>query len=350
MSPEKIIHCSRSGIPLVRVQALCTQGWPMLSSMHSALLHPIYAADLNSLLAKLSRQLADAENADFKPHESLRTDIALSMSAIMWTLESIQQDSNNPAPSLPSWPVCIASASRLLQIATWWHFASSKRLALPTYHTSAKNNNLEWQNFSAFLDAAFSVKEEWETGRKKYATQEEIKRSQEAIKQLRNENIYKRIDFNKVWNWIDAQLAQYGNHYPQGRRDTLKSLFMSGDLEPENWITDDIDDLCEAVFECCDQGNEITHFIRTRLNHIREVINEFYGSFTIVSQGSKSATLADTQTEQEQEFFAEFDRKIESLDALPPPPKREHFASLGLFLRANAQHNILARRFAARKV
>jgi len=110
-------------------------------------------------------------------------------------------------------------------------------------------------------------------------------------------------------------------------------------------VIDDVDDLCEAIFDLCDQGNEITHFIRTRMNHIRAILNDFYGSFTIVSSGGDSAMPSEDQTSQEKEFFAEFDRKVESLESLPPAPKREHFASLALFLRAQAQHNILVRRF-----
>lgn len=350
MNATKTIFCPRSGLALLEISALCSQGWPMLSSLQTSFLHPVYSLDLSRLLVRLDKQLRSAESESWKPPAHEQTETALTLSAIMWSLEAISQDSTEStrtkqlAPSLPAWPVVIASAARLFDIANWWHFASSKRLALPIYHISEKNNNLQWQNFSVFLDAAFSVKTEWETGRKKYATEEEIKRKTEAIRELRNENIYKRIDHVKVWNWIDAQIAQ-SSSYPAGRRETLKTLFLTGDMNPQDWIIDDIDDLCEAVFDLCDQGNEITHFIRTRLNHIRSILNDFYGSFTIVSGGSAEAAVSETQTKEEQEFFAEFDRKIESLESLPPAPKREHFASLGLYLKAQAQHNILARRF-----
>jgi len=344
---SKTIFCPRSGLPLLDVSAICSQGWPMLSSIQASFIHPVYSLDLNRLLLRLDKQLKDAEHSEWKIPDHEQTETALSMSAIMWSLDAISQDPHNPAPSLPAWPVVIGSAARLFDIATWWHYASSKRLALPTYHTSPKNSNLDWRNFAAFLDAAYSVKEEWETGRKKYATEDEKKRTTAAVKELKRENIYKRIDHTKVWNWIDAQIAQ-SHKYPVGRRETLRTLFLTGDMNPQDWIVDDIDDLCEAVFDLCDQGNEITHFIGQRLNHIRQTVNEFYGSFTLISsnKATTDASVSDVQTEQEQEFFAEFDRKIESLDQIPPAPKREHFTSIGLFLKAQAQHNILARRFA----
>ena len=350
MNASKIIYCPRSGLPLLEVSALCSQGWPMLSSIQHSFVHPVYSLDLSRLIARLSKQITDAEQSEWQPPQHERTEMSLSISAIMWSVEAITQDSTEStrtkemAPTLPSWPVTLASAARLLHIAAWWHFASSKRLALPTYHVSDRNENLQWQNFAAFLDAAYSVKTEWETGRKKYESADEIKRRTDAVREVKDEHIYKRIDHKKVWNWIDAQIAQ-SSSYPLGRRETFKTLFLTGDLNPQDWVIDDVDDLCEAIFDLCDQGNEITHFIRTRMNHIRAILNDFYGSFTIVSSGGDSAMPSEDQTSQEKEFFAEFDRKVESLESLPPAPKREHFASLALFLRAQAQHNILVRRF-----
>jgi hypothetical protein len=164
---------------------------------------------------------------------------------------------------------------------------------------------------------------------------------------VKAEHIYKRIDFNKVWNWIDIQMSQSPS-YPAGRRVTLKSLFMRGDVAPEDWTTDDVDDLVEAILLTCDCGNEITHFINTRLSHIRALIIDFYSSFTLLSvgnQGDSHAHPDQQQTKQELEFFGEFDRKVESLSELPPAPKRESFASFALFLKAQAQHNLLVRRF-----
>jgi hypothetical protein len=346
--PSKIIFCPRSGTKLLEVTAICSQGWPMLSSIQASFLHPVYSFPLEKLIVRISKQLTDAESQNWQPSEHEQIETSLSMSAIMWHLDALVQTSFFPEASLPAWPTVLSTASRLRDIATWWHFATSKRLTLPTYHPCTSNNNLQWQNFTAWLDAAFSVKEEWETGRRKYATEEERKRTSEAIRELKKENIYKRIDFNKVWNWIDAQIAVDHKRYPLGRRETFKTLFMSADMNPQDWTVDDVDDLTEAVFDCCDQGNEITHFIGQRLRNIRASLQEFYGSFTLLNSGlqtSADVTQVDNHTPQEASFFAEFDRRAESLESLPPAPKREHFTSLGLYLKAQAQHNILARRF-----
>jgi hypothetical protein len=108
-----------------------------------------------------------------------------------------------------------------------------------------------------------------------------------------------------------------------------------------------VEDLQFAIVECCDTGNEITHFINTRLNNIKSMLQDFYGSFTLLNSPSRSgeAHPDQLQTKQEEEFFATFDNKIAAMDEIPPEPKRESFASLGLYMKAKAQHSILSKRF-----
>jgi hypothetical protein len=352
--PSKIIYCTRSGLPLAEINTICTHGWPFLSSFQSTLIHPIYSFPLEKLLLKLENSLRELEKKEWKadgPAE--QQELSLTMSAILYSIDSIWtplSSERSYAPSLPSYPIAIGTGARLLTHASWYWHLTSKRLALPIFRPNHADKNTHWENFSAYLEACESVREEWEKGRKKYETEEERKRKLDAVREVRAANIYKRIDFIKVWNWIDAQVST-SPKYPSGRRETFKALFLSGDMNPEEWIADDIDDLSEAVFDLCDQGNEITHFIRTRLNHIRDTINSFYGSFTLLSSVASenntegTASPTETLTNQEQEFFESFDEKVMNLEALPPPPKRESFATLALFLKAQAQHNILSRRF-----
>ena len=352
--PSKIIYCTRSGLPLAEVNTLCTHGWPFLSSFQSTLIHPIYAFPLEKLLIKLENSLQELERKDWKADSLVeQQELSLTMSAILYSTNSIWTPLSSERgyePSLPSYPIAIGTGFRLLNHASWYWHLTSKRLALPTFRPTFAAGNTHWENFSAYLEACESVREEWEKGRKRYETEEERKRKLDAVKEIKTANIYKRIDFVKVWNWIDAQISQ-SPKYPAGRRETLKAIFLSGDMNPEEWIADDIDDLSEAVFDLCDQGNEITHFIRTRLGHIRDTINNFYGSFTLLSSvaaennAGGTASPTETLTTQEQEFFESFDEKVMNLEELPPPPKRESFATLALFLKAQAQHNILARRF-----
>lgn len=357
--PSKIIYCTRSGLPLAEINTLCTQGWPFLSTFQSTLIHPIYSFPLEKLLIKLENSLRELERKDWKadgPAE--QQELSLTMSAILYSINSIWTPLSSDRayePSLPSYPIAIGTGHRLLTHASWYWHLTSKRLALPIFRPTYADKNTHWENFSAYLEACESVREEWEKGRKRYETEEERKRKLDAVKEVKAANIYKRIDFIKVWNWIDAQISQ-SPKYPAGRRETLKTLFLTADMNPEEWIADDIDDLSEAVFDLCDQGNEITHFIRTRLNHIRDTINNFYGSFTLInsiasvrsegSGGENTAMPSEKQTTQEQEFFESFDEKVMNLEELPPPPKRESFATMALFLKAQAQHNILSRRFA----
>lgn len=347
----KTIYCPRSGLPLVQLTNLCSANWPVLSNFSQSFLHPIYNVPLPALISKLSSQLVCLENNSWKSESSSEEiELALSLSAIMYSLECLVQDTRNPAPSLPAFPVALGSASRVLHLASWYFNLTTHRLSFPQYHPNTVDKNLLWQNFSTYLDACFTIKDEWENGKKKLEAEEAVRLSQDASKEIRaSKLLIKRLDYNKVWNWIDTQISQ-STKYPAGRRETLKTMFLRGDLEPENWIADDIDDLSEAVFELCDTGNEISHFIQSRLNHIRDSLNNFYGSFTLIGgiadSGKDSVLVSDAETKKEKEFFENFDNQLIEMSELPPAPERSQFANLGLFLKAQAQHNILVRRWA----
>jgi hypothetical protein len=249
---------------------------------------------------------------------------------------------------LPAWAVAIGTGSRLVKLANWYHYATSKRLSFPSYRLSRQNNNLDWQNFATWLDDAFDIKAQWESGKDKLAHDEELRRRSAALLEVKAEHIYKRIDFNKVWNWVDIQMKQ-DPKYPAGRRETFKTIFMRGEHAPEEWTIDDIEDVEFAILETCDMGNEISFFINNRLRQIKAVITDFYSSFTLLSSVSNQGLDAlDVVTPAEQAatsaFFTSFDKRAAELDTLPEAPKRESFASYAKFLQAQAQWNILKRR------
>jgi hypothetical protein len=361
--PSNIIYCPRSGLPLAKVEARCSHGWPMINSMASTtsgLLHPIYGIPLEKLLIKLRDHLAESESIAWCSLDSDQREIQLTMSAIMYAIDSIWLPPvlashlwNRLEASLPSWPVCVASGSRLLRLASWYHYATSKRLELPKYRICTDNKNLHWENLSAWLDDAFSVKTEWESGRDRLQQAEEVKTRTDALLTIKSEAVYKRIDLNKVWRWVEVQMKE-DSRYGEGRRETFKTIFMSADLSPEEWTLDDIEDVQLAILETCDAGNDIMFFIRTRLNSMRAVIQDFYSSFTLLTKvSSEGLDALDMVSPLEQkktgEFFATFDRRIDSLESLPPEPKRESFATMAKFLQAQAQHRILKRRWDARK-
>lgn len=354
-TPSKLIHCQRSGILLAKVEALCSNGWPLLSApTFEHLIHPAYSFPLGKLIVRYKEQLALAEQAEWCLADRELTELGLTMSATMYAIDCIWQPSIEAAhkqqPSLPCMATIAGSASRLLSLSCWYHYATSKRMSFPLYRISALNNNLGWENFATWLDDAFEIKADWEAGRTQYERDELLKKRTDALLTVKAENVYKRIDFNKVWNWIDIQLVQDGR-YSTGRRETFKSIFMKGDVTPEDWLIDDVEDLQLAIIECCDIGNEITFFINTRLNSIKAVIEDFYGSFTLLTHSIDDAhddCMTLLETEKTNAFFSSFDKKLEALQdsgiELPPAPKRESFASLGLFLKAQAEWNILSRR------
>lgn len=355
IQPTKIIHCPRSGLPLATVTTICSHGWPLLSAFQTTLLHPIYNFPIEKLIVKLDSELREAEQVAWCVETQAETEIRLTMSAIMYALEAIWQPPVEAThlwkqlePSLPSWAVAIGTGSRLVKLASWYHYATSKRLDFPRYRISTQNSNTKWENFAAWLDEAFEIKTDWEQGRDKLSHEEELRKRSAALLEVRADSVYKRIDFNKVWNWIDVQMAQYPA-YPAGRRETFKTIFMRGDQSPEEWTVDDIEDVHFAIVETCDIGNEICFFINNRLRQIRAVIEDFYSSFTLLSKVSGEGLDAlDAVTPAEQaassSFFSSFDKRASELETLPEAPKRESFASYPKFLQAQAQWNILKRR------
>lgn len=354
--PTKIITCTRSGLPLARVEALCSNGWPFLSaSSLDRLIHPIYSFPLDKLILRTKEQLQAAEQTDWMIDDRLITELSLSLSAIMYAIDGMWTPSAEAAykqePSLPCLGTVTGSASRLLSLASWYHFATSKRMSFPLYRPSRLNDNLKWENFASWLDDAFEIKDDWEAGRTELERDDLLKKRTEALLTVKSEAVYKRIDFNKVWNWIDIQLIQDGR-YGTGRRETFKTIFMKGDTSPEDWILDDIEDLQLAITECCDIGNEITFFINNRLNQIKAVVSDFYSSFTLLSHSVNDVTSEQAMTQLEKEktgdFFKKFDSQLLAMQnasiELPPAPQRGSFASLAHFLKAQAEWNILKRR------
>lgn len=356
--PIKTIYCQRSGLPLASVTALCSSGWPFLNSVQSSMLHPIYAMPLGGLLNKFKHHLSIAEQAGWFIENHELNEVKLCMSATMYALECIWQPPVEAVhlwaklvPSLPGSVVTAGSASRLFNLARWYHFGTSKRLSFPKYRISKLNENLEWENFRSWLDDAFSIKEMWERGRDDLQHAETLRLRTDALATVHSEAVYKRVDFNKVWNWIDIQLA-IDKDYPVGRRQTFKSIFMAGELHPEQWSLDDIEDVQFAVLKCCDMGNDISFFINKRLESIREIVKDFYSGFTLLSTVGKETSGEETEAERVATgaFFAEYDRKAASLSEIPPEPKRADYGTAGQFAQAQAQWRILVRRFEAQQL
>jgi hypothetical protein len=250
-------------------------------------------------------------------------------------------------PSLPNKAVITGTARRLSNLAGWYHHLTSGRLSLPMYSVSKLNNNLQWDNFKVWCDDSFAIKKEWSLGRAELDINSEIEARKAETNEVFATDVYRKLDFNKVWSWMELQILADGR-YPPGRVTTFRSVFKTGLVTPEDWTTDDIDDVNLAVIECCDCSSDIMIFITKRLNSIRAAIDDFYSSFTLLGS-TKSVMNKDTTVKEAlvtAEFLGTYDKQAEAISELPAAPRREDYDSLGKFLKASAEHNILAKRFA----
>lgn len=345
-SIKRTIFCQNSGVPLATLDVLVFEGHLAVLESHEAALylHPFYRTSPGVLGKKLDDALTRAHDSEWVQTKPEQLRLQLLTSALLFSLEVVRQE----LPTLPSFVIASSSASRLLALSKWYFFISSQRLSLPQYHINKKNQNLSWENFKDWLDCAFEIKEDWSKKAKKLEVADKQRAYSESLKEI-NSECYRRIDTRKVWNWMEMQLLL---RYPPGRTTTFKSLFLNGDVEPHEWTLDDVEDLKIAILESCDIGNEITFFINKRLDGIHALIRDFYSSFTLLStvgDGSANSLQDEQQTPEEAAFFTEFENKVDSLESLPPAPVRSSFASNGLFWKAQAQWNILSRRFKARE-
>lgn len=335
------IYCQRSGVALAQIKPICVEGTPVVKTVSAMLLHPCYGKTLDEQLRILKRELDDAREDEWHASEKEKQRTRLYLSAVVYSLGALVDD----YACLPSWKVCVSSGHRLLKTAYWYHNLGRK-VKFPRFHPARVNTNDEWENISAWLDACDTVRSDWETGKKAYEQEELLSARTAAILEIKEDAVYKRTDIGKVWNWMEIQLL---TKYHPGRVANWFKLFKNGDIEQELWCLDDIEDLQFAVIETCDVGNEIMHYISTRLKHIRDMIKDFYGSFTIVSTVnsvlSAHPDLTERERAKEAEFFKDVDAQVQSICALPPAPDRKDYASMALFLKAQAQHRILVKRF-----
>lgn len=358
----RTINCQRSGVPLVEVTTLCANGWALLSQpVFTTFIHPSYGLPLGKLCRKLELQLIDADHVEWDLPSSSILDISLSMSAIVYALDAMWLPSEdalitgrNIEPSLPDTRTTIGCADRLLKLAGWYFAETSRRITFPLWKPSKNAGNLNWHGFSSWLDACCELQEEWQTCKRRAENKALIRSTEDVLKLVSQSQVYKRIDTKKVWNWIELQACDFQDKYPAGRRETLKSLFMTGELEPEVWTSDDCDDLIEMVVDTCDLGNAITSYIRNRVSNIRAAIFDFYGDFTLIGGrgvGSASGSgleLSVKEQEAEDKLFGNYETKLVGMTELPPVPNPADYPSRVLALKARAEWNILNKLFTVR--
>lgn len=343
------IICQRSGLTMGRMELFLHEGHIAYLKTHSdaIYLHPFYNLSPVVLMNKFSDGLQQLHGEGYVASSSTKHRLQLLFSALAWSFECIKQDH----PGLPSFPITVGSGERLLKLSKWFYLATSHRIELPEFHLAANNDNEGWENVKFWLDACFERRKDWETKSREFQMESLLRARTDAIKEIKSES-YRRLDLNKIWNWIALQLE---GEVHSTRILLWHDLFLSGDLEPENWTLDEVDDITEAVLCHCDIGNGIMHFIQSRLRGVRAVIQDFYGSFTLITRVDKNLLNddgtpnrfktgeAEMRTEKEVELLAGYEAKLDAMGELPPKPRRDQYASLGLFMKAEAQWNILNR-------
>jgi hypothetical protein len=343
---------------------VCANGWALLSQpVFSVFVHPSYSLPLGKLCRKLELQLIDADHAEWNCPAPQLTDIAITMSALMYALDAMWlptddalTNGRNIEASLPDTKTTVGCADRLLDLASWYFQETSRRITFPLWKPSRSAGNLNWHGFSAWLDACNEIRDDWSNAKRKAENKELLRSTEDVLKLVSQAQVYKRIDTKKVWNWIELQASEFSGKYPAGRRETLRSLFMNGEQEPEIWTADDCDDLIEMMVDTCDIGNDITSYIRNRVSNIRAAINDFYSDFTLIGASntnrygeSSGLELTSTEKAAESNLFGEYTEMLQSMTVCPPKPDASQFTNRVLALKAIAEWNIISKLFAARQ-
>lgn len=331
------VFCSVSGAVLGTLEVSIVEGnLPFVQNFNEVqLLHPFFGQTDYNLLRKFDESLKWFAEHGWQPNLPQLLRLQVLMSATMHRMGSLKQETQ----TLPSYAITAGCAHRLYVLAKWFLMESSRRSILPTFSVAKRNDNLQWENLRFWLDEVAEVRERWRTRVSEIERETELRSKEVALREVMSSHT-RRVNLKNVWGWIELQLKMA---IKDGRLETWKSLFMTGDLAPEDWLADDVDDLSEAIAQHCDIGNEIMYFVRNRLQAIREQIIDFYDSFTIVRTSVSSVTHQNN--EKEDAILGEYDAKLEILGELPPAPQQKDFATVGLFLRAQAQHNILKSRW-----
>lgn len=334
------VLCRHTGVTLATLEVLIVEGSaPFLQDFGALqIVHPFFGASEYHLLRKLEESLNYCWDRQFDVDMRHIERIQVLMVAIMHRMNCFSSD----GPTLPAQEIAIGSAHRLFRLARWWMLSTTRRIQLPVFSVTRRNDNRNWQNFRAWLDVAFERKVQWETQKQKLETDEELRVRDAAVREVRKSGTG-RMNLVRVWNWVELQLR---GHIASGRIATFKELFFKADLEPENWLKDDIDDFGEAVLEYIDIGNDIALFVRDRLGAAYEALNEYYDSFVVVNRAQRSFSEAPSVQELQAEatLFADYDAEVASWTEVPPPPNT---AGMGLAqrLKAESRHRLLVARW-----
>lgn len=339
---NQIIVCSITGLELIQVNSLCAGTWPLLVNLSKELVHPVFELDSTSLTNKLSNLINEAERNNYNLSQNTEQQLQLTICATLHKLNCLALSNNQPC-GLPGTGTLVGSAAPLLDLAKW-HFSLVKKPALPKYRPT-----VAWLNFSSWTTSCLDIKQNWHKAR-----DVESDKLQAALESDRDiKVVYSKIDKDKVWAWIHKQAKQ---NVSAGRLITMETLFTTPYINPLEWNTDDVDDLLEIVYNHCDTGHDILHYIQSVANNLRRQINEYNSGFSLNTSYDSPSLLIGSNDVQEKEAMnttmKSYHTQLEDVASLADikKPNKADYPKLIDFLRAQSQYNILVKLFNERKV
>lgn len=341
-SLKQAVRCAISGVSLGILEVSIIEGAaPVVQNFNTLqIVHPFFQASDYNLLKKLQESLDWCNSHEWEVDARQMERLQILMVAIMDRLGALKSES----PGLPGIVATVGSVNRLGHLANWWLHHTTRRIQFPVFSVSRRNDNMDWNNFKSWLDSANEIRAMWDKRKSEIEYDAELRARELASREVRSDSV-RRADLKKIWNWIELQLQ--GNIHP-GQIHTMKAIFFTADMAPEEWLPDDIDDLSNAIHEHVDMGNEISHYITVRINNLYAAIRGFYEGFTIVNRAASSVNSGEPSPKElaaENEFFKQFDDQVADMKVLPAAPVPGDYPTLAKFLKAEAQHRLLAARW-----
>lgn len=339
---RQTVNCHKTGVALgVLEVCIVESAAPFVQNFQTMqMVHPFFGLSEYVILKKLEESLNFCWSRAWEVDSRQIERIQILMAVIMDRLGIYRSDE----PTLPDESIAVGSAHRLFKLSKWWMDSTTRRIQFPTYSATRRNGNLHWENFKTWLDAAFEYRAAWEKAKAKVETDEELRIREAAAREARKSG-GRRVNLNRIWNWLELQ---FRGHIPTGRIITLKEIFFTADLQPEDFLKDDIDDLAEAVIEYTDIGNDLTLYIRDRLAAMYEANKDYYDSFVVVNRAGSFVSEKPTALEiqKENSLYKEYDDIVRDLLEPPPPPNPADFrGDVPLRLKAEARHRLLLQRW-----
>lgn len=238
-------------------------------------IHPVFSLPKPKLLAfarnEWNRLAKAAENEETTEHES--NCLRVCFLAVLHGLDSIKQE----AAALPPLAIVQNNMNKLFTLSYWHYHLESKRFAFPEFKINKLNANGRFDNINHYLDACFSVKEEYESGVSDLVEQEKVNAAERALKALRNSWITP-VGNKALWRWVRAHLPE---KYSADAQGWMGTLFLGNEKTILDFDKDEIELMIEIITSECPAGTAILKPVRERLDKILQIHIDNKEAFTV---------------------------------------------------------------------